>query len=204
MSGPPSSRGAFVDGAMRRRATREAMARARTASVAPVTETARVGSNARASTSGNARERSTMTTASERARARELGLETPRPGSSLLRGWLAQDYDWTREAVTSELTGNESTEHSLAVQKSYEPELSAPKTVARWFGGEIPRRRKRGRRRRRPALCELVVRVVHGGVAAEHRSFGRHRGSEFEYERETNHFRHWFVEEDDIPVQCAK
>ena len=138
MSTPPSSRGAFVDGAMRRRATREAVARARTASVAPVTETARVGSNARASTSGNARERSTMTTASERARARELGLETPRPGSSLLRGWLAQDYDWTRETVTSELTGNESTEHSLAVQKSYEPELSAPKTVARWFGGRDP------------------------------------------------------------------
>jgi len=53
-------------------------------------------------------------------------------------------------------------------------------------------------------VVELVVRVVHGGVAAEHRGFGRHRGSEFEYERETNHFRHWFVEEDDIPVQCAK
>ena len=75
----------------------------------------------------------------ESQRARELGLETPRPGSKLLKGWLAQDYDWTRENVaSSELTGNEMTEHRLAVQKTYEPELSAPKVLARWYGGREP------------------------------------------------------------------
>jgi hypothetical protein len=47
---------------------------------------------------------------------------------------------------------------------------------------------------------ELVVRVVDGGMAAEHRGFGRHRGTELEHEGETDHLWHRVVEEDDVPV----
>lgn len=99
---------------------------------------ARAASGRGASTSGPSRALTTTTTTTEVARAKELGLESPRPGSRVLKGWLGQEYDWTREAVVSSFTGNEVTEHSLSVQKTYEPDLSSPKWIARMMGASEP------------------------------------------------------------------
>jgi len=74
----------------------------------------------------------------ELSRARELGLATPRPGSKLLASWLAQNYHWTYDKVVVPLTGNETTEYSLAIQKTYEPDLARPRWLARAWGGAAP------------------------------------------------------------------
>jgi serine/threonine protein kinase len=77
-------------------------------------------------------------TSSEVTRAKELGLEEPRPGSRLISTWYAQEYNWTYEKVVSEFSPAENTEHRLAVQKTCEPDLSGPKWLWRWMGGVEP------------------------------------------------------------------
>lgn len=103
--------------------------------VARAAATARARSGGRTSTSAYA---SGTTVATELARAKELGLEVPRPGSRVLKAWLGQEYDWTRETVASSLTGTDVPEHSIAAQKVYEPALTSPKWIARMMGATEP------------------------------------------------------------------